>query len=212
MMRRMFAGLLLFVSATAFAGTSNALYYRGVMLGEDGKPVSGVFPMTFSLYKTKKSRRAVWKERMWVAVDEGGYIVRLGERKPLHLGKLNNLWIGIRIKGMGEVLREPFHPTVVSQAASGAKLPNVPSGVVKTTHNQGSVHYADTAGFAAEAGHAKTADEIGGLTLDQVLQKLGSAQQRGPDTSGSALPGGTEITLAAAEAPPNTTSNAPRGT
>lgn len=179
MIRGMVFSLLLFVAVSAYAG-KRSLYYRGTMVGEDGKAVSGIFPMTFSLYKTKKSKRAIWSEPLWVAVDEGGYIVKLGEHNRLPSGRVDKFFIGIKVRGMGEVLREAFHPTVVSQTPdSGIKLPQVPSAGVKTVKSGGTVSYADTAGFATEAGHAKSADTIGGLTLDEIMQKLGSAQQAG---------------------------------
>jgi len=176
-MRGTIVAVLLLAASASYAGNTK-LYYRGTMIGEDGKSVSGVFPMTFSLYKTKKAKHAIWSEPLWVAVDEGGYIVKLGERNRLPSGRLDKYIIGISVRGMGEVLREPFHPTVVSQTAgNGVKLPDVPSGAVEKRKNSGSASYADTAGFATEAGHAKSADAVGGLTLDQIMEKLGKAQE-----------------------------------
>jgi hypothetical protein len=152
------------------------------MVGEDGKAVSGVFPMTFSLYKKQKAKRPVWKEKIWVAVDEGGYVVQLGQKKGLPSGKLENLFIGISIKGIGEVLREPFHPAVITQTdTSGVKVPQIPKGgnVAPAATHKGAVNYADTAGFATEAGHAKNADRLNNLSLDEILQKLKEAQGGG---------------------------------
>ncbi len=167
--------MVMLVVAGATYGKS--VYYRGVVLGEDHKPVSGVFPMTFSLYKSAKSKRPVWKESMWVAVDRGGYIVELGTKKRLPAGKLSNYYIGISIKGLGELVREPFHPTAVAtKNEPDVKLPAIPQKQSPVVQENGT-SYADRAGFAAEAAHAKDSDRLGGLTLDEVLQKLKQAQQ-----------------------------------
>jgi len=179
MMRGIIVSLLLFITAVVYAGNTRSVYYRGTMIGEDSKPVSGVFPMNFRLYKNNKSRHPIWSETLWVAVDEGGYIVRLGMRNRLPVGRLDQYVIGIKIRGIGEVLREQFHPALIMQKPDrNVKLPPVPKNVAKTKQ-AGTSSYADTAGFATEAGHAKSADSIGGLTLDQIMQKLGDVRQPG---------------------------------
>ena len=68
------AALLLAAPASAQPAASQkgqVAAYKGKMVDEAGKPVSGIFPMTFRLYPGLKARKASWSETAWVAVDRG---------------------------------------------------------------------------------------------------------------------------------------------
>lgn len=156
------------------AVTHRIVAYKGKMVDESGKPVSGIFPMTFNLYAGLRSKKPVWSESLWVAVDRGIYILNLGEDKPLP-AKLDptKLVIGVNVRGVGEVAREPF------VAAVRATPVQASSGAPSTAGAKGSVRYADTAGYAVEADHAKSADRLGNLTYEdmqrRMVEELGSA-------------------------------------
>lgn len=176
--------------------------YKGKMVDEAGKPVSGVFPMTFNLYAGLRSRKPVWSESLWVAVDRGVYVLNLGEDKPLPAKlDLTKLVIAVDVRGVGEVAREPF-----VAAVSVTPLPAQSSVAAPTTGAgaKGSVRYADTAGYAVEADHAKSADRLGNMTLEDVqrrlLDEVGAATGGGRSKVGAAKrvgrsvggPGGTD--------------------
>ncbi len=205
-------GIAILLSATAVLaapgdiGTTAAgdrvVSYKGKMIDEAGKPVSGVFPMTFNLHAGLRSKKPVWSESLWVAVDRGVYSLNLGEGKPLPAKlDLTKLVIAVEVRGVGEVAREPFVPAVSVTplpASSSAAAPAVAAGA------KGSVRYADTAGYAVEADHAKSADRLGNMTLEDVQRRLlddvGAAAGGGRSKVGAAKrvgrsvggPGGTD--------------------
>jgi len=182
------AGLVVLMASPALAapgtvGTTatgaRVVAYKGKMVDEAGKPVSGIFPMTFKLFAGLRSRKPVWSESAWVAVDRGLYVLNLGEDKPLPAKlDLTKLVIAVDVSGVGEVAREPF-----VAAVSSTPLPEAPptapasSGVAK-----GSVRYADTAGYAVESDHAKSADRLGTMTFEdvqrRVVEEMGAAGGR----------------------------------
>jgi len=162
--------LVSFVNATGFAGipapleqaTVATVEYQGKVVDEDNRPVSGIFPMTFKVYEGLRSKKAIWSETFWVAVDRGMYKVTLGKRKPLpKRDDLEKLVLAVEIKGIGEVVREPF-------PASGFQV----RPVEQPAHKQGGVKYAESAGYAVEAEHAKNADRLQNLTLEDLIRKL----------------------------------------
>ncbi|NOZ00403.1 MAG: hypothetical protein GXP54_00750 [Deltaproteobacteria bacterium] len=168
--------------------------YKGRMVDEAGKPVSGIFPITFKLYRGVKAHKAMWSESLWVAVDRGVYTVQLGEKKKLPAGKdLSKYVLGVEIKGLGEVAREPF--MVKGQPTPAPRLARPPAA-----SSGGGTKYADTAGYAVEADHAKNADRIQNLTIDDITRKvieesvgasrtrIGKARRYGERVGG---PGGT---------------------
>jgi hypothetical protein len=163
-------GSLFIGCATALAGipasseqpTVATVEYQGKVVDEDSRPVSGIFPMTFKVYEGLKSKKAIWSETFWVAVDRGLYKVTLGKRKPLpKRDDLERLVLGVEIKGVGEVVREPF-------PATGFQV----RPLEQTSHKQGGVKYAESAGYAVEAEHAKNADRLQNLTLEDLIRKL----------------------------------------
>lgn len=52
--------------------------YRGELIDDENRPISGVFPLTFRLYRSAGAESPVWSEQQFVAVSEGLYEVRLG--------------------------------------------------------------------------------------------------------------------------------------
>lgn len=52
--------------------------YEGELLDQNNAPISGVFAMTFELYRSMRATEPVWVEVQFVAVVEGRYRVFLG--------------------------------------------------------------------------------------------------------------------------------------
>jgi hypothetical protein len=149
---------------------SPIIVYKGKVVDEAGKPVSGIFPMTFKLYAGATSKKAIWSDFAWVAVDRGIYTLHVGDHKPLPPREdLSKLVLGVEIRGIGEVVREPF---VSSKAAVAQATPPEKAGGTGPAKPGSGVKYADAAGYAVEADHAKTADRLGNFTLEDVTRKI----------------------------------------
>lgn len=142
------------------------VWYKGRVVDDAGKPISGIFPMTFRLHAGVKAKKAVWTESWWVAVDNGMYRVPLGEKKPLPArADLSKLVLAVEIRGVGEVVREPF------EAREGLDRTEGPAPAPHSLA-RGGVKYADNAGYAVEAEHAKNADRLQNLTVEELTRKV----------------------------------------
>jgi len=192
MLRFISRGIVRFVAfaATLFGGFSSGLsvgealaadpgsriVYGGRLEDVERRPIGGIYPLTFSFYRTEKGGRAVWTEAHFVAVDNGIYGIELGRDKPFSKGlDLERAWLGIAITGGKEIVRERFSPD--PKTAPTRVAPEVPKsdpqvGVPPQTP-KGS--YADLAGFAYEAEKAKNSNAIGGLTAADLRTMMKQA-------------------------------------
>ena len=108
------AGAAVLVTAPeAGLADSNAveLEYRGELRDEKNKPIAGIYPLEFKLYKSNKSTVPIWRETHWVAVNDGRYTLRLGTENRLRstLAKPGQtLQLGVFLQNGGELLREPI--------------------------------------------------------------------------------------------------------
>lgn len=75
--------------------------FVGELLDDANQPISGVFPLTFEMYRNTEAESPVWSEQQHVAVHQGMYEV--------HLGRVNGIpaeWEGeervVRVK-LGEL-------------------------------------------------------------------------------------------------------------
>jgi hypothetical protein len=169
------AGLMvaLFVAAAVLPSAADALSPKRKMRtvldfdsrlkDENNRPVSGIFPMVFALKKKKKAK-PFWKERHWVAVDNGRYSLQLGKRTKLPKRfDPKAISIVVKIEGAGTILDEPL-------AGADASLSSVEDNGGKRI-----VQYAEKAGFAYDSEHATVADRLGEWTaklLTETLKKL----------------------------------------
>jgi hypothetical protein len=163
-----FLAFLLAVSAVA---KKRVLVYSGKLLDERAGPIGGVFPLTFAFYTKSRGGTPVWQEQHFVGVDNGLYLIELGRKKAIPGSvSLDNLYVGVRITGGPELVRERFVPESSNEEViheQGAKPP--------TTQQQGgTVDYAEKAGFAYSAESAQDAKRLDGLTLDQIKKSIGS--------------------------------------
>lgn len=60
--------------------------YTGELLDDAYRPISGVFPLTFRLYRSRSAETPVWTEEQYVAVLEGMYDVQLGRNEGIPAG------------------------------------------------------------------------------------------------------------------------------
>lgn len=175
MQNRWMLALVLALTAVAAPepADASALIYEGKLQDGRRKPVGGVFPLSFSLHKRDKGGRALWSETHFVAVDSGRYVVELGSKRPLPPGlALEKMYLGVALTGGDEILREKVDPKAVRKdAAAGAAAQARPTPAGAAAGKK-VVDYAETAGLAFEAEHAKVADRIGGLTVEDLEEKL----------------------------------------
>lgn len=137
-----------------------SVVYRGTLQDEEGGPVSGVFPLTFKLYRGSMSANPIWEETHFVSVVDGRYQVPLGHRAPLgeHLLQ-GERWMGVELTGEAELLRDRV--TV--------EHPDGEDGELRSAGQQ--VSFADVAERAIEADRARTADNamaLDGMTAQEI--------------------------------------------
>ncbi len=84
----------------------NLVKFSGVAKDVNGKSLTGVLGVTFSLYKDEQGGAALWMETQNVQVDAAGhYSASLGTEKslPVELFSFGEArWLGVQISGQGE--------------------------------------------------------------------------------------------------------------
>jgi hypothetical protein len=144
------------------------LQFESTLKDEDNKAISGIFPMLFELRKPS-STKAFWKEKHWIAIDNGKYSLALGRLTPLPKAlDAKTAVLVVTIVGAGEVMHEPL---------SGAPTPDPTGG---TIGNDGKriVQYAEKSGFSYEAERAASADRIGQFTAKLLEDTLDALDKR----------------------------------
>lgn len=182
---RNITGLMVCVGLLFTAFPSDAwgatLVYEGKIEDSSRKAVSGVFPLSFSLHRSTRGGKSVWSESHFVAVDDGKYVVELGARRPMGAKlKVEKLFLAVSLTGGAEIVREKVQPQsvrreveVVEAAPSPPASPTVAaSAKVRQQGNKTVVDYAESAGLAFEAEHAKVADRVGRMTEAELLEKI----------------------------------------
>lgn len=182
----------------AWAEQPARVAYEGQLEDAKKQPLSGIFPLTFNLYRSEKSTRPAWSEAHFVAVQNGRYAVELGDHKPIPANlPLDRLYLGVALSGGAEILRERLAaPEAVAPpaAAPSAVAPAQPAAAPAEPGRPGGESYAEIAGFAYEADRAKSADSIGGLSAKDIrtLVKEGKPEiVLGTKTRTSNVAGGT---------------------
>jgi len=152
------------------------LVYSGQLLDDQGGPMGGVFPLTFSFHKKERGGTSLWSESHFVAVDSGTYVIELGRKRAIPRSiNLGQLYVGVRVTNGPQLVRERFvvegEETEIFIRRHTATA-NRPASRTATKH-RASVDYAEKAGFAFAAEKADDATRLGGLTLEQLKRKLG---------------------------------------
>ena len=165
------------VPAYAAANRSGAatkrtvLQFESTLKDEEQKPVSGIFSMLFELHKPKQ-KAMFWKEKHWVAIDNGHYAIQLGHDAALPKGlDPKTAVMSVSIAGVGNVLEEPL-------AGGGALAEVEDSGGGYASGGKRIVPYAEKAGFSYEAERATVADRIGNFTAKMLQEALDALDKR----------------------------------
>ncbi len=83
--------------------------FEGQLLDEDQRPIAGIYPLEFLLYRGTDDERAIWRETHWVAVASGRYKVRLGTEsliRPELARDGRKVFLGVNLTGAGELTRQ----------------------------------------------------------------------------------------------------------
>lgn len=193
----MMAWVLVGTAGASLAAPPALVAYEGQLLDAHRKPLSGVYPLTFSLYRSEKSTRPAWSEAHFVAVEDGKYAVHLGDTRPipptLHLERL---YISVGVTGGAELVREKL---AVDAAGAPEAAPAVAPDVEPAASPDKKVRaagdsYAEIAGFAYEADRAHAADAVGGITAAELRKMVKESKSEitiGTRTRNSESAGGT---------------------
>jgi hypothetical protein len=161
-------------AARAPSGPDARLVYGGRLVDGEGRPVSGIFPLTFHLYAARGARKSSWKTSLHVAVDNGVYAVELGRDKPLPKGlAVEKAEIGVALTGQRrELVREALGPKATAVPAERVEpiVITVESPMVGARPGAGGKSYADLSGMAYEAERAKVAERVGGLGEAEIRE------------------------------------------
>ena len=196
--------------------------YEGQLLDEDRKPIAGIFPLEFLLYRGESDDRAIWRETHWVAVHSGRYKVRLGSTsriRPELAASRQDMFLGVNLSEGGELTREAIElPSPQSDKKTRddrePDKKDEPAKVVKedlkppvkppnqADKNKPSYRtessFADKAEFATRAGVADDSEKLGGKTLKQLedeIERLRSQLAEHRTDAGSH--GGGKVTVGA---------------
>lgn len=180
------AAVVLTSSGVAHAQNDRPVPYTGELIDEAGVPISGVFPLEFSLFEAEGSRTAFWTESRHVAVYEGAYEVDLGTLSPIPGDRVgSDAFIAVSIGDIGEVTR---HGITLTPRAT----PQTRDEVIAELD----ITFADLAErslFAVEATSAGDCRRVGGKTLeeldryDEVLTEMASLRDRLDEVTGARL-------------------------
>lgn len=201
------------VTPTA-AGPSDSVEidYEGQLLDERQRPVAGIFPLEFAMFKAPKDKRPAWRETHWVSVIDGKYQVRLGATRTIRDSIArpgDTVYLSVQWDKT-ELTREPFEipsgeakvaepaPEPAAQpAAEEPDEPKVPARVAPTkTVYKSEASFADVADYANRAGVAENADKLGGKSLDDVQKSIKDVERRLENHRADAdVHGGGTVTL-----------------
>ena len=159
----------------AAAPSEPVVQYEGILQDASGKPIGGVYPLTFALYQRSKGGKPVFSETHFVAVEAGVYVVELGKKRRIpRSAKLDRLFVSVSITDGNELVREPLDPSTVvyGDDSKPTRAPTTkPTRTTKVSPST-TVEYAETAGRAYIADTAKSADKLGKLTEKAINEKL----------------------------------------
>jgi hypothetical protein len=142
--------------------------YAGELVDADRRPLSGVYPLVFSLHDASGER--LWHETRYVTVVEGIYDLRLGAdtRIPAEL-RGEALELRIAVDGVGEVMRHPIEVHAWS--------PPPPTLTQAQVQRLVQVELAARALLAERAGRAHSGRRLSGTTLDRIDQSANLAER-----------------------------------
>lgn len=157
------------VEAPRKADRRTVLNYQSTLKDDDNKPVAGIFQLQFELRKGK-AKKAFWREKHWVSVDNGHYALPLGRVSPLPKDfDVKTAVMVISMPGVGEVLQEAL-------AGGDGALSSEPA--LGGSDGKRIVPYAEKAGFAYEAEKSINAERLGNFTAKLLQDTIDELQKR----------------------------------
>lgn len=166
--------------------SSFSVAYRGEIIDDAGVPISGVFPLTFKLYRSAEGRSGFWSEEAFVAVSEGVYDVVLGDTEPIPREHANTtVFIAVEMGEIGEIARH----SIVLTPLTGPRTRDEIIAELDVTF----ADLADRSLVAFEAETAGDCERLGGKTLseldryDEVLEEMAELRDRLDEVSGARL-------------------------
>lgn len=137
----MFAMVLAAV-ATVYAAAPRKINYQGYLTNSSGVPLTGTYPMVFSLCDAATVGTCPWSESQSVAIDKGIFNVALGTVTPLGLSFNIPYYLDIQVNGEQMSARQPlthvgyaFQADAATTAATATSFSGALSGDV--TGSQG---------------------------------------------------------------------------
>lgn len=106
-----FLSMALAVPELLFSSAPEYIPVQGLLEDSDGNPVSGELSMHFALYDSEVGGNMIWYETQNVHVDDGFFVVYLGEVERIDLEVFrdyNELWFGIQVESDEEMERVFF--------------------------------------------------------------------------------------------------------
>ena len=181
---------------TSRSGTkTKTIEHDGKLQNAKRRPIAGVFPLKFALYRGPKGGKSVWSESHFVAVENGRYAITLGAKRALKKRlDLSKLYLGVSLVGGAELQRERISAQVVEALPGEANVrgpgsatnSRAPSRMVTTHNGRTTVDYAEEAGMATFAHTADVAKQIGKLDEKELLKRL-EARSGGKATIGTKI-------------------------
>ena len=171
--------LLMPTQASAKA-ESRTVQYEGKLQDAQRKPVGGVYKLSFSLHRSAKRGKSLWTESHFVSVEDGLYALELGHKRPIPKKlKLGKLYLAVSLTGGPEIVRERVNLDKVSGVEGVRASSDAPRRkdvkVRSDAKGRSVVDYAENAGLAFEAEHAKVADKVGNMTEADILTSIRDA-------------------------------------
>ncbi|MFT4702457.1 MAG: hypothetical protein ACI81R_000141 [Bradymonadia bacterium] len=162
------------------------LPYQGELIDGANASISGVFRLTFRLFRQEADTVASWEETHWIGVEEGGYTLELGHQTAVPADWIDQaMFIGIEMGAAGEFVRHALTLEAVPPAQSREE---VLAGL-----DASFADLADRALFAIEADIAEDCERVGGLSLEEldryeeVLDAIASLEERVDAATGATL-------------------------
>ncbi|NQT90267.1 MAG: hypothetical protein HQ558_03335 [Candidatus Omnitrophica bacterium] len=91
-----------------FCDIPKTLNFQGRLTDQDGNPLNGNHPVTFSIYDASTGGNKLWTETQTVNVSDGIYNCRLGSSTPLNIAFDNPYYLEVTISGQTLTPRQPI--------------------------------------------------------------------------------------------------------
>ena len=159
----LFAALVMSLASVASAEPPATLTHQGRLLDMDGRAISGIQPMVFSLHAGEADDEELWGESLDLALDNGYYTVTLGLEEPLPRNLFDGSPLYLSIAVDGTAFEPRIELTSVPYAFLAGEAGNVTGDITPRTVTVGDRLIIDETG--AWVGPA-VADTLGALSCE----------------------------------------------